>query len=157
MKRVAVIVAGILVLLVVLFGGFHGFYALREQTAKAEVAVTLAPAADGCTPQITDVIGGGFLKQVKWLVTNNCSTSQVVTMRDFVEDAGGQKSTNHVQIFSDDPVDSGPINSGARDHPVPTRVTKFVIVKTLFHYTLCTRDQATQASKCLDPDVEIWP
>jgi hypothetical protein len=62
-----------------------------------------------------------------------------------------------VKVFSDDPVVSGAIPAGTPDYQVKERITKLVLLTSLYHYTICSTDQTNQITKCLDPDVEIWP
>lgn len=140
----------------VLFVGVAAYHLLRDHNGKPEVTVTLTPGVAGCVPSINEVIGGPWLKKVTWNITNNCPAAQIVTMQDFVKDNDGKKTTDRVQVFSDDPVVSQPVNNG-RTEQLKSRITKFVLVTSLYHYTICTNEAGGANRRCIDPDVEIWP
>lgn len=152
MNRVAKVAVAAVIVVVVYVGVMR---LVVDHTGKPEVRVTLSGAT--CTPAITEVIGGGWLQKVTWKVTNNCANAQIVTMQNFVNDDGGRKGSEQRTVFFDQPINSGRINNGAADHPVNARVSRLVVSTTMFHYTICTSDQTTQVTQCLDPDVEIWP
>ena len=147
---------GVVATLAIVFGVLAGYHAVRDHRGKPDVNVTLTQAGDVCTPAVSDVIGGGWLKKVTWHITNGCTNAQVVTMQDFVKDDGGKKSTDRVSVFSDDPVVSETINPGAGEYQLKARISKFVLLTSLYHYTICTR-APSGANRCVDPDVEIWP
>src|SRR5215471_10390854 len=130
------VVAGVVVV------GYLGFQSLQTRASKSEVNVTLSTTADGgCAPAISDVAGGGWLTHVTWHIANNCANAQVVTMRDFVKDASGAKSTDKVKVFSDDPIVSGQIAARDPDYRLKERITKLVLLTSLYHYTICSADQ----------------
>lgn len=155
MKRLVTYGVGTAVLLGL---GYVGYHELQAHIGKPEITVTLSSGVGGCVPATAEVIGEGYLRTVTWKVTNNCPNAQVVRMTDTVEDNGaGGKGSQHVTIFSPDPVRSGQINSGATDRPMTAKIVKLVFKSTMFHYSICTDDQVLQVTRCLDPDVEIWP
>jgi hypothetical protein len=130
---------------------------LQGRGVRDTITVNLVPT-DGCTPRVTEVIGNAYLKVVRWNIVNGCTNAQVVTVQDVVTDNGsGGKTTTAVEVFRPQPVNSGNIPPSANPRPMTATIVRFVAFQTLYHYTICTRDQVTQANRCLDPDVEIWP
>jgi hypothetical protein len=145
------------VALAVVVVGFAALHFLQGGGVKDTIPVNLDPT-NGCTPRVTDVIGNSYGRDVRWNVSNGCANPQVVTVRDVVTDNGsGGKTTEAVEVFRPQPVVSGTIPPAAQDRPMTATIARFVVFKTKYHYTVCTRDQTTQVERCLDPDVEIWP
>ena len=130
---------------------------LQGRGVRDTITVNLVPT-EGCTPRVTETIGNSFQKVVRWNIVNGCANAQVVTVQDVVADNGsGGKTTTAVEVLRPQPVNSGNIPPSANPRPMTATVSRFVPVQTLYHYTICTRDQVTQANRCLDPDIEIWP
>jgi hypothetical protein len=130
---------------------------LQGQDVKDTIPVNLDPT-NGCTPRVTDVIGNSYGRLVRWNISNGCANAQVVTVRDVVKDNGsGGKTTDAVEVFRPQPVVSGTIPTSTQDRPMTATIARFVVIRSKYHYTICTRDQSTQVERCLDPDVEIWP
>jgi hypothetical protein len=130
---------------------------LQGRNVPDTITVNLDPI-NGCTPRAPQPLGNAYNKVVRWNIANGCANPQVVTVRDVVTDNGsGGKTTEAVEVFRPQPVVSGTIPPSGPPRPMTATIVRFVVFKTKYHYTLCTRDQSTQVERCLDPDVEIWP
>jgi len=145
------------VVLALLAVGFAALHFLQGRNVRDTITVNLDPN-NGCTPRVTETIGNAYNKVVRWNIVNGCANPQVVTVRDVVTDNGsGGKTTEAVEVFRPQPVVSGTIPPSGPPRPMTATIVRFVVIKTKYHYTICTRDQSTQVERCLDPDVEIWP
>lgn len=151
------IVTRSVVALAVVVVGFLALHFLQGRDVRDTITVNLDPN-NGCTPRVTETIGGAYLHVVRWDIVNGCANAQVVTVRDAVKDNGsGGKTTDAVEVFRPQPVQSGTIPASPQVRPMTATIVRFVALRSKYHYTICTNDQTTQVERCLDPDVEIWP
>lgn len=157
MNRMVAVVAGGVVLLIVV--GFGAITFMKK--GKPEVKLILNASGADCRIQMPDVVGERHGKKVKWTITNNCSSGQLVRLSDFKRRhliGDGYDAFDNAVVSPYPPTSQliGPGGTAALDATLDKGVKYWPLIDT-YKYTICVGPDASNLTNCIDPDVEVWP
>jgi hypothetical protein len=148
MKRGIVVVGGGVVLVVVVVIAVQS----TRDHGSDRTTMTLTESGGVCLPSDPAKLGGKKETQLRWDITNNCSTPQVVRFQDFSGIFG------QADILDPSAPTSRSINANGGTDQVQARIKKGTVIFYLnYKYAIYVGPNEAGLTKRLDPDVEIWP